>query len=430
MTSILATLVHALALVVFVNRYVAGILLRAIRGRRFDETTDDFEPTVRVVVPMFNEGPGIRGTIASLRAQNYPADKLTITVVDDCSTDDSFHHAQAAAEGDSRVEVVKNRVNMGKRRSINKAVRTTDAEIIVSVDSDVVVDPDAVAQLVRRFASPRIAAVGGRVDIRNKHDNWLTRMQTVKYFYGYGFLKNLERSFRAVLCLSGCLTAYRRSVLMELEPLLERREVCGVPIKYGEDRFLTRQIVKAGYQTTLTLDAVCRTTAPSTLGNYFSQQLRWRRSNIIDYVSGMSHVWKLHPVVAIHYFSLFALLVAYPALIVRSLDEGVFFNLMTLHVAIVVGMGVIYRHANRKLPESEKVSALAFVPIALVMPVTYAVLTPLAMFTLDSGKWETRGHEDPENELGRFAEDRAATITDALPITAMPSKASAKVRAA
>jgi hypothetical protein len=27
------------------------------------------------------------------------------------------------------------------------------------------------------------------------------------------------------------------------------------------------------------------------------------------------------------------------------------------------------------------------------MPITYALLTPLALFTLDSGSWETRGHE-------------------------------------
>jgi hypothetical protein len=29
--------------------------------------------------------------------------------------------------------------------------------------------------------------------------------------------------------------------------------------------------------------------------------------------------------------------------------------------------------------------------MALLMPVTYALFTPLALFTLDSGSWETRG---------------------------------------
>ena len=98
---------------------------------------------------------------------------------------------------------MRNRANVGKRRSINRAVREPTSEIIVSVDSDVVVEPDAIRELVRRFTEPRIAAVGGWVDIRNKHDNWLTRMQVVKYWYAYYVLKNLERAFSRVMCPVG-----------------------------------------------------------------------------------------------------------------------------------------------------------------------------------------------------------------------------------
>ena len=79
----------------------------------------------------------------------------------------------------------------------------------MSVDSDVIVDRDAIRQLVRRFSDPRIAAVGGWVDVRNKHDNWLTRMQVLKYWFAYYVVKNVERAVRQVLSVSGCLAAYR-----------------------------------------------------------------------------------------------------------------------------------------------------------------------------------------------------------------------------
>ena len=49
-TYVLWSLVKLLALVVFINRYVAGILLRVIRGKKWDETRDDYEPTVMVVM--------------------------------------------------------------------------------------------------------------------------------------------------------------------------------------------------------------------------------------------------------------------------------------------------------------------------------------------------------------------------------------------
>lgn len=401
----MGVVVFALGLVVFAG----PILARLFRRQMEEEVADDYLPTVTVITPMFNEGESIRRTIQSILAQDYPAEKLSIIVVDDCSTDDSYAHAASELRRVPRAVVLRNRVNQGKRRSINRAVREATSEIIVSVDSDVILDPEAVRHLVCRFTSPKIAAVGGRVDILNR-ENWLTRMQAVEYYWGYQFLKGLERSFRAVMCLSGCLTAYRRSVLLELEPLLEQRNILGVAIKYGEDRFLTRQIIKAGYQTTMTLDAVCRTAAPRTLHAYFAQQLRWRRSNIVDYVGGMSHVWRLHSVVAVHYYSVFALILAYPVLLLQSLLTGTFWLLMTVHVVWAAALGVVYATQVRKLPADRRVSAWDALPLAIVLPVSYAFMTLLAILTLDSAKWETRGHAVPDEA------DDAAPAAEPVPV--------------
>jgi cellulose synthase/poly-beta-1,6-N-acetylglucosamine synthase-like glycosyltransferase len=384
--------IYLLILIVLTNRYLAGLFFKQLRGPHFDETRDDrYEPNVAVIVPLFNEGRGIYQTVVSLLAQDYPTDKLSVTIVDDCSTDDSVHWAEQVALLDpARVRVLKNPHNMGKRRGISRAVRQVQAEIIVSVDSDVLVDRKAVRELVRRFTRPEIAAVGGRVNVSNPNDNWLTRMQAIKYHFGFVYLKSLERAFHTVLCLSGCLTAYRRRVLLELEPILEDRSVLGVPIKYGEDRFLTRQIVKAGHHTVCTLAAECWTVAPRTLSKYFSQQLRWRRSNFIDFLLGISHVWRLHPCVALHYYSLFAIQVVYPLVIIESLILGQFWPLAASHLLLLAVLGSVYYWDSRGLPEERRVHPLWFLSMAIVMPVTYVVHNVLSFWTLDSGSWETR----------------------------------------
>jgi cellulose synthase/poly-beta-1,6-N-acetylglucosamine synthase-like glycosyltransferase len=382
-------------LLVFGNRYVFGLYLRMAKGRRFDARRTDYEPTVSVVVPLFNEGRSIYDTILSLLALDYPPEKLTVTVVDDCSTDDSYEWAQrAAATHPERVQVLRNPHNMGKRKGINHAVRESTAEIIVSVDSDVLVDRGALRGLVARFTAPDIAAVGGRVHVSNANENWLSRLQTIKYFFGQEHLKNLERAMHSVMCLSGCLTAYRRSVLIELEPILENRSVWSVPIKYGEDRFLTRQIVKAGYRTLMTMDAFCYTKAPTTMSGYFNQQLRWKRSNIIDFTLGMSHAWRLHPLIAVHYLSMFLLLCVYPFIIIQHLLNDDFLALAQFHVQLVALLGLIYylSPSTRRLAPEHRVDPIWFLPMAVLMPVAYIVLTPLALFTLDSSSWETRGH--------------------------------------
>jgi hypothetical protein len=52
-------LVHALAMVVFVNRYFGGFVMRMIRGAAWDEVDDAFVPTVTVIIPLFNEGASL-----------------------------------------------------------------------------------------------------------------------------------------------------------------------------------------------------------------------------------------------------------------------------------------------------------------------------------------------------------------------------------
>lgn len=378
-------------LLVFCNRYFFGVFLKLSRGKRFERVDPGYEPQVTVIIPIYNEGSPIYKGIVSVLEQDYPSEKLNVYVVDDCSADDSLSWACRAAEhAPSRVRILQNPENVGKRLGILHAVRRTNAEIVVSVDSDVVLDRKAIRLLVSRFADEKIAAVGGRVRVRNASENWITRMQVIRYYFAYEYFKNLERAFHSVMCLSGCLTAYRRKVLIELEPVLSGRSVLGVPIKYGEDRYLTRQILKAGHKTFLTLEAVCWTAVPNTLAKFWSQQLRWRRSVFIDFLGGLSHVWKLHPLVTLNYAAVFAMELAYPVGIAVGLASGMFWALAYFHLGVLAVMGALYWMDTRQWPRKERVHPLWFLALAFVMPVIYLLLTPLALFTLDSSSWETR----------------------------------------
>jgi N-acetylglucosaminyltransferase len=385
--------IYVFIFLVFLNRYVFGLYIRLVNKHKI-VTVDGYEPTVTIVVPLYNEGRSIYQTIASLVGLEYPRHKLSVIVVDDRSTDDSYEWACQAARDFHNVRVIQNAYNMGKRKGINAAVRQTRSEIIVSVDSDVIVYPTALRELIKHFSSPDIAAVGGRIHVSNPNDNWLTKLQTIKYYFGQEHLKNLERGLRSVLCLSGCLTAYRRHVLIELEPLLEDRNILGVPIKYGEDRYLTHKIVDRGYRTLMTMDAMCFTKAPTTLRGYWNQQLRWKRSNIVDFITGVPFAWRLHPLLCVQYLSMLVLLLVYPFVIIMHFLRGDFFELAMFHIAVIAAFGMVYYFAPsvRRLPPWLRVHPIAFLPMAVLMPVAYLLLTPLGLFTLDSSSWETRGH--------------------------------------
>jgi cellulose synthase/poly-beta-1,6-N-acetylglucosamine synthase-like glycosyltransferase len=382
-----------LILVVFANRYLLGSFLR-ISDRR---TENGFGydppvwPTVGIVVPVYNEGSSILKTAASFEALDYPRDRLQVIFIDDRSTDDTFGHLQTIAKTYSWMKVIQNEKNVGKRIGIKNAVLKTHTDLIMSVDSDVIVDPRALRIMVRHLYVTGSDATGGCVFVSNADDNWLTRMQAVKYWIGYQFLKNLENAFSHIMCLSGCLTVYRRSALLAVDKAVEKRTFLGDEVKYGEDRYLTRKLVERGYKTRLCFVAHCFTKAPATLPNYFSQQLRWRRSNIVDFLTAIPYLSRFHPMVLVHYMSMALLLLFYPLMLGSKVSRLGFVMPMIEHALLVSVFAIAYEFNKHKLPEMARTSGVWFLSMAFVFPVMYLVTTPLALATLGTTAWETRG---------------------------------------
>ncbi len=69
--------------------------------------------------------------------------------------------------------------------------------IIVTIDADTAIEPDAISKLVRHFVNPRVGAVAGNVKVGNRI-SWLTRWQALEYVTS----QNLEkRAFDLLNCI-------------------------------------------------------------------------------------------------------------------------------------------------------------------------------------------------------------------------------------
>jgi N-acetylglucosaminyltransferase len=387
-----------LVLVVFTNRYVLGSALRVADKRTLAGYGEDplVWPTVAIVVPVYNEGPHILKTADSFQMLDYPRDKLRVVFIDDRSTDDTYEHLQTIAKTYPWMSVLQNEKNVGKRIGIKNAVLVTYTDLIMSVDSDVIVEPSALRKLVRHMFASDVDAVGGCVFVSNANENWLTRMQAVKYWIGYQFLKNVENAFSHIMCLSGCLTLYKRSALLAVDHDVENRTFLGDDVKYGEDRFLTRKLVERGYKTRLCFQAQCFTKAPASFAGYISQQLRWRRSNLIDFITAIPHLGRFHPFVLVHYSSMALLLLFYPLTLASQVARLGFVIPMIEHALLVSVFALAYEFNKHKLPAMARTSGIWFLSMAIVFPVMYLTMTPLALATLGTTSWETRAGGKPK----------------------------------
>lgn len=115
-------------------------------------------PLVSVIVPNYNYAPTLRLCLAALDAQTHRP--LEVIVVDDGSTDDSV----AVAESFD-VRVLRTPVNSGPSVARNIGAAAAGGEVLMFVDSDVALAPDAVATAVAILDSePGVGAVCGNYD--------------------------------------------------------------------------------------------------------------------------------------------------------------------------------------------------------------------------------------------------------------------------
>lgn len=115
-------------------------------------------PLVSVIVPNYNYGQVLGQCLRSIQAQTYP--RMEIVLVDDCSTDNSVEVAQSLG-----ITALRTPANGGVAVARNLGAEHARGEILFFLDSDVVLDPGAIAAAVEVLESePGVGAVCGNYE--------------------------------------------------------------------------------------------------------------------------------------------------------------------------------------------------------------------------------------------------------------------------
>lgn len=255
--------------------------------------------TVSIIVPAFNEEAGIVGTIESCLTSHYPPELLQIIVVNDGSSDGTWQRMLEAKERFPEITLIDLGRNYGKRAAMAEGFRCSTGDILLFVDSDSYLAADGVHQIVQPFADPRVGAVVGHADVANANENWLTKMQQVRYYAAFRVIKGTESMLGGtVTCASGCCSAYRRSAIAPLMDAWEFQTFLGRPATFGDDRALTNRVLR-GHRVVYQSTARAATNVLETLKVFLRQQLRWKKSWLRESMYVASYFWRKHPVAAV-----------------------------------------------------------------------------------------------------------------------------------
>ena len=181
-----------------------------------------------VVIPTFNTAQMTlrccRAVLASLPGN------AEVTVADDGSTDDT---AELIAREVPSVGIVRLESNRGFARAANRGVSAASGRIILLLNSDAIVDADALGEFVAAFAAgPKLGVAGARLLNPDRTPQWSggaapTLAWMIGVVSGAGHIARFVRRRgarvqRDVDWVSGAAMAFRREVWDAAGPLDER----------------------------------------------------------------------------------------------------------------------------------------------------------------------------------------------------------------
>jgi glycosyltransferase involved in cell wall biosynthesis len=168
------------------------------------------QPSVSIVICSHNYGRFLEHTIRSALQQSYPCE---VVVVDDGSSDDS---REILAGLRDRIKVVL-QPNAGQRAAYNTGFAESDGDVIIFLDADDYLMPDAAGAVAGAFAAG-VAKVHYRMHLVDEHDRRLGGVIPSRLARG-DQRRALVRWGLLYASAPGSGNAYRRAALAPLMPL-------------------------------------------------------------------------------------------------------------------------------------------------------------------------------------------------------------------
>ncbi len=201
---------------IVIARYFILLLLSMLNLYRHIKNPKDYKAPhskmVTVIVPCYDEEMVIKASLESLAKQTYR--NFEIIVVDDGSSDNTHliaKNMEFSEKGRSLIALTKE--NGGKANALNFGIEHSRGELILSVDADSRLSPDAIELMVTYFEDPKVGAVAGSVYVTNQNTIW-TKLQALEYIQGLNLVRNGQAFLKLVNIIPGPIGMFRKDAII------------------------------------------------------------------------------------------------------------------------------------------------------------------------------------------------------------------------
>ncbi len=230
-------------------------------------------PVYTILVPLYDEAKAVPDLLESLKALDYPADRLDIKLITE-SNDLATRAAILAERPDARFHLVTVPYSLPqtKPKACNYALQFAEGEFVAIYDAEDNPAPSQLRHAVAVFrAYPEVACLQACLNYYNARENLLTRLFSLEYAMLFNVMLPALFSLKIPIPLGGTSNHLRRSVL----------EGLGAWDAYNvtEDADLGVRLASEGY-VTLPFPSLTREEAPIRINAWLKQRARWIKGYI------------------------------------------------------------------------------------------------------------------------------------------------------
>ena len=214
-----------------------------------------------VIIPAYNAERMLKHSLKALESQTIPQDQYEVIVIDDGSTDETAHVAEA---GGARVLKLN---HVGPAAARNAGAEVAQADILVFTDADCEPAPDFLERLLAPLDAPVVS--GARGVYRTQQRSLIARFVQLEYEDRYQRIAAIEAQEGTVDALDTSYAAYRRTVFLDAGGFDTRYLNAAV-----EDHELSYRLARAGHIFRFVPDAVVYHSHVDNIINYARRKFR------------------------------------------------------------------------------------------------------------------------------------------------------------
>ncbi|MDI9615636.1 glycosyltransferase [Methanothermobacter sp.] len=255
---------------------------RSLKNLNNHSVGEDDLPEITIVIPSHNEEDTIHECILSIINSSYPSERMQVIVVDDGSKDATRNEIKRvmvdAIMAGVRFEFIE-KIHTGKVHTLNTGLRKAEGEIIFTVDADVILERNALKNMVKVFlADEKVGAASGYIEVRwnplrtRFREKFFSRCEFLEYLNSFNFERNYQSWIDSLYTMSGAFSAFRRRVMGSIGGYW--------PVTVAEDMHVTMMLHRKKIDVVNVPDAIGYVSAITDYDTLYSQRSRWARGQL------------------------------------------------------------------------------------------------------------------------------------------------------